>query len=666
MWAENLKAYYTGYTKVGSSCTFDGSSYTWSNGSDNTVKIFEFSAGQLSNFSKIVFTTSSLSGSGSGDQYRIVLMADNNAIATKRFSSDGNKDVSFSDGWTYESGKSSTDLSSVNNIRFAGVTTPTSGSYSITLDAANMYLLGTMEGIASTENWTTFHNIVEAGLTKVNVLMTADVDAGSTMVGLSWDKSYKGTFDGAGHTLKFNYSESGKDRIAPFKYIEGATIKNLLTTGTISTDNFIAGIAADVKGTNNIICCGSNMNLTAANTSDCRVGGLVARCNEDGAEINFSYCLFNGKLSAGQATRANGFVGYNTKTVKTDYCLIAPTSVTNGNNTICGSTAPTANNTYYYYASGVSFNTNQGTAGSDNLLSGKLAYDLNTSNTGTLFFGQENLNKSNVKLPVLTSLVSKKVYKLTPYGVSTPTYVNSEGALPNPVRYGALGWNKNGSGDNLTSLWTLTDDSGNELYKVYNKYVLTVTSAGATTLMLPFDANLPSGVKAYDLTYTSGSTTLTATSVDKITANQPVLINAAAGNYTFNVSNSTEISYGTETYTNGVLTGVYIQSNKTGDHKAVSYVPANSYVLQNGASGLGFYKVAADNTIKITSFRAYLTASASAREFLGINFDEGASNIDQIEVAPVDDDVIYDLSGRVIEHPTKGIYVKNGKKFIVK
>lgn len=30
------------------------------------------------------------------------------------------------------------------------------------------------------------------------------------------------------------------------------------------------------------------------------------------------------------------------------------------------------------------------------------------------------------------------------------------------------------------------------------------------------------------------------------------------------------------------------------------------------------------------------------------------------------DEAIYDLQGRKVSHPTQGIYVKNGKKFVVK
>jgi hypothetical protein len=114
----------------------------------------------------------------------------------------------------------------------------------------------------------------------------------------------------------------------------------------------------------------------------------------------------------------------------------------------------------------------------------------------------------------------------------------------------------------------------------------------------------PAGVKAYTLAYTAGSSSVTATEVSSITANQPVLVNAAAGDYTFtatgNVSTKTTSSY-------GALTGVYTSVT----------APMDSYVLQDQPDGLAFYRVATSD-IAVGAYRAYLTASASAGAKLSI------------------------------------------------
>ena len=60
--------------------------------------------------------------------------------------------------------------------------------------------------------------------------------------------------------------------------------------------------------------------------------------------------------------------------------------------------------------------------------------------------------------------------------------------------------------------------------------------------------------------------------------------------------------------------------------------------------------------------------------FLGTGMDKSvipvgiATGISELHNAPKphDSTTIYDLSGRVVSHPKAGIYVKNGKKFVVK
>ena len=98
--------------------------------------------------------------------------------------------------------------------------------------------------------------------------------------------------------------------------------------------------------------------------------------------------------------------------------------------------------------------------------------------------------------------------------------------------------------------------------------------------------------------------------------------------------------------------------------------PDNCYTLSRGQSGtgaLGFYKYSGT---KLNYGKAYLTYSGtgSARDFIG--FDEGGATAIEASAATinVENGDIYDLTGRRIESQPakKGIYVKNGQKFIVK
>ena len=151
-----------------------------------------------------------------------------------------------------------------------------------------------------------------------------------------------------------------------------------------------------------------------------------------------------------------------------------------------------------------------------------------------------------------------------------------------------------------------------QLTLVYKKasYNLTVGDAGAATLVLPYEATIPSGVKAYTLSYTSGSE-ITATEVSTtIPANTPVVLeNTTEENFTkdfFGKSTATE-----NTYTVGLLTGVY---NNSADNPYT--IPASTeetvnYVLQTQPAGQAFYIVKNDYSMK-TPNRAYLSVPSTS------------------------------------------------------
>ena len=140
--------------------------------------------------------------------------------------------------------------------------------------------------------------------------------------------------------------------------------------------------------------------------------------------------------------------------------------------------------------------------------------------------------------------------------------------------------------------------------KKYCQYNLVVSpKAGMATLVLGFDAELPVGVKAYTLT-NDGTVNIYATEVERIAANQPVLIIAEPATYTFNgeagVANNEQ-----STPTNGCLIGTYEQINvPEGGVEKYNYVLANP----DPGDGIGFYKVKG-NEIKIAKNRAYLSCT---------------------------------------------------------
>lgn len=193
------------------------------------------------------------------------------------------------------------------------------------------------------------------------------------------------------------------------------------------------------------------------------------------------------------------------------------------------------------------------------------------------------------------------------------------------------------------------------------KYTWNSGTAKAGTLILPYEANIPDGITAFTLTYTSGSSA-TATEINTgiLPANTPVLLNAetASTNYYF-TSTGTVPDAAPSDLQKGAMTGVY----------STGYVPANNYVLQNGDQGLGFYKVTADNTIGIGAYRAYLTPGQNAEApMISIVFnDDMTTGIGNITSAPSKDEgVAYNLAGQRVANGYKGLVIKNGKKYIIK
>lgn len=183
---------------------------------------------------------------------------------------------------------------------------------------------------------------------------------------------------------------------------------------------------------------------------------------------------------------------------------------------------------------------------------------------------------------------------------------------------------------------------------------LTVTSAGASTLVLPYDATIPEGVKAYRLDYKEGEAKAIATELTGfIPANNPVLINAEAGTYNFH---GTKTKWEKTELTVGALTSV----------RTCKYALPGWYVLQNHNGEVGFYKVEKENSVMIGANRAYLTPSdATTPAKINIEYPE-ATGITSIKTTTIENDVMYNLAGQKVGNDYRGIVIKNGHKFFNK
>ncbi len=137
----------------------------------------------------------------------------------------------------------------------------------------------------------------------------------TTMIGSS-DHPFNGIFDGCGNTLTFNYTAAEED-CAPFRWTEGATIKNLRVAGTINTSaKFAAGVAARASATR-IVNCTSAVKIVSGISGDGTHGGF-AGVAENTAIIG---CIFTGSITGANTTKCGGFIGWNSSGSSVSCCV---------------------------------------------------------------------------------------------------------------------------------------------------------------------------------------------------------------------------------------------------------------------------------------------------------------------------------------------------------
>ncbi|MBQ7420838.1 MAG: hypothetical protein IJV27_01635 [Prevotella sp.] len=196
---------------------------------------------------------------------------------------------------------------------------------------------------------------------------------------------------------------------------------------------------------------------------------------------------------------------------------------------------------------------------------------------------------------------------------------------------------------------------------------LTVGEAGYTTFVTPMsiDFTQTPDVQAFIATKAS-STKLTLARVDAAAQGTPLVIKAAAGTYTLKKA-STEA----DEHADNLLQASYGYDVNAGWSR-------NCYALSQQDGEVGFYRV--NNTksgnaisgftsiVTIPAGKAYLNASdiaSGANSFLSFD-EEETTGIQSVEKQKATDDAYYNLKGQRVEHPTKGIYIRNGQKRVVK
>lgn len=182
---------------------------------------------------------------------------------------------------------------------------------------------------------------------------------------------------------------------------------------------------------------------------------------------------------------------------------------------------------------------------------------------------------------------------------------------------------------------------------------------GLNSVVLPFQMSAEDivilggeGAVAYTVAGIEG-TSLKLAKAESVLANVPFFLKATEAGSEFFFEDKTIVA-GEPVATVGVVQAV-------GTYETIT-VPTmnNCFVLSNGK----FYGV--DSEVSLKPTRAYIKVTPAPQDVKVLTIDvEDATAIEAIESA-IANTQVYDLSGRKVQSPTRGLYIANGKKILVK
>lgn len=194
-----------------------------------------------------------------------------------------------------------------------------------------------------------------------------------------------------------------------------------------------------------------------------------------------------------------------------------------------------------------------------------------------------------------------------------------------------------------------------EGYCTSAKVSVAVTNVNYATFVSEFDLDFTgSPIEAY-IAKADGTTGVTFEQVEKVPANTGVLLYKDGGT----TEEIPVLSGAAEDVTGNVFkqgTGAAVASEDGSLH---------NYILNNVGGVVGFYKA---NGQMVATNRAYIQiVSTPVKGFIALPGSDEETGINAIDNGQLTmDNAIYDLSGRRVAKPTRGLYIVNGKKVLVK
>ena len=182
---------------------------------------------------------------------------------------------------------------------------------------------------------------------------------------------------------------------------------------------------------------------------------------------------------------------------------------------------------------------------------------------------------------------------------------------------------------------------------------LNISAAGYATVNYPFAVQLPEELTAYTGTANAEKSKFILEEVPDgaVPANTPVVIEGGEGTHTLTID-----------YEN---TNDRIESDLSGSLLPIA-ISADDYILAKDANEVvGFYKTTDGGTL--AQNKAYIESTPAIQAVRGFGFSTEGDGTTGIEntVTETENEEYYDLQGRRVLNPTKGIYVtKSGKKVL--
>ncbi len=480
-------------------------------------------------------------------------------------------------------------------------------------DEDGYYLIG------SVTDWKRFAELVNSGTnTAANAKMIADVDLGDdqTMVG-TYHQKYQGTYDGQGHTLTFKYNTAGMSfepeqrdlslnflGAAPFRDIEGATICNLHTAGSVTAEKIGAsGLVGWTYGTNTIENCWSDVDIVSSNNTADTFAGFVAF--QYGTQLNITDCVYTGKIQSASNISHAGFVAFQRYGKSSlNNCLLL---------------------------------LDEGS-------------DVNTTTTQGLKYYTfvRNFESHNVANTI------NNCYYLTPFGVAQGTQATDD-EISDGTTAAAL------QAEREEEIWVLDPVLGIPMLKLFaNNITYKVPSSGIGTFSAKGQVLLPEGLTAYYCnTYNKENAAISVFGIDSniVPAATGVLLEGEPGatftltgacgeaptiteNELVAVPESTHINATDGAYTNFMMSGG--KFIRIADESEDVKMPANRAYLPLLTDAVGNAK--------------------------SVTLLWGATGIESLtpSTSPKDEGNIYNLNGQKLSSPLKGINIIKGRKVIVK